>query len=652
MKRDRNLLNLCLLYAPQTLTLLILYPILAFIVKDIGFLKQPSAFFPVWLPAGVVLLYLLTTNMFRGALIVLFVAMVSTHIIVLNQSFLLSSGLTLGNILGIWVTCRLIVPHLDKNIFEDVALTETYLVAILLGSTIASIWGNIMFFGFGLVSIESLATGVITFLVSSFLGMLLLSSPYIFIRSKEFKVKLKQLNAPLFWGNTILTALFSYYLLTSDYLSHAEFFVLVPLLIILLRFREYGLYVNGFLVFLIGLYAIFFHQGLNTHPASYSALQLQTFIFFVFSAGYILAATLNQGRALLKHQEDVIEETLITFARFIEEKDAYTAGHSRRVADYSVAIAKKMGLPQDDINLIHRAGLVHDIGKIITPESILLKPGNLTSVEYALMKQHASVGAEMIGKIGHFKPLAKIVRHHHEWVDGNGYPDGLKGDEIPLPARILCISDAFDAMTTNRIYKPRKSISEAIEELESKAGTQFDSEILKYAIEHFKTLKTIQAYEQDIIRFSNQAEAERFSYFFKDSLTGLFNTIYFNTVLMNSLSSENRCYLHVVCIKGMGAYNNRFGWTKGDELLRSFGSYLQQTFPDALLFRAYGDDFLILRQGHKDVEKSEFDGFEPISDGLINLAIFHLHLGKNNIYDIESLENILFNKEPTLNQKS
>lgn len=650
MQRERNFLNVCLSYAPQTLLLFITYPLLAFIVKDIGLSNQPSALFPVWLPAGVVLLYLLTTHLFRGALIVLFIAMISTHVIVLNQPLFLSLGITIGNILGIWLSYRLIYPHLNKNIFEDVSLTEIYLIALLLGSTIASIWGNFMFLGFGLIAAKTLPAGVITFLIANFLGMVLLSSPYMFIRSKKFKTKLKQLNQPLFWGNTILTAIFSYYLLASDYLLHAEFFVLVPLLIILLRFREYGIYINGFLVFLIGLYVIFFQQSPGSQAASYSILELQTFIFFVYAAGYILVATLNQGRALIEQQEAVLEETLITFARFIEEKDAYTAGHSRRVASYSVEIAKNMGLSKENIDLIHRAGLVHDIGKIITPESVLLKPGNLTPTEFALMKQHASVGAEMISKIGHFKPLAHIVKHHHERMDGSGYPDGLIGENIPLYSRILCVADAFDAMTTNRIYKPRKSITEAIEELKSESGKQFDSTIVKHAIDYFETLTAIKAYEQDIIRFSSQAEAERFSYFFKDSLTNLFNTIYFNTIINSVISIKDYRCLNVICIKGMSSYNHRFGWTKGDELLHSFGAYLQHTFPDALLFRVYGDDFLILNKQHIDIKMELFNDFNPIQENSISLAIFHLDLIKNKIQNIEELETYLFNEQPPNNK--
>ena len=624
------------------LALIFIYPIVVFLIKEIGFLQRPTAIFSIWFPAGVSLLFLLISTNRKLALKFLFIVIFFTHMILLEQPFYLAFFMALSNLCGVWLTYALLKPIKNKSIFEDISLIESFLVSLLIGATVSSLLGISILFLFGYLHIQSVLVGTITYLVGNFLGMLIVISPYFFIQAKDFKNKLKKIKKPLFWGNTILTMMFTYYLFASSYLSHVEFFILVPLLIILLRFRELGIYINGILVLFVGMFVLYIYKDLDSFEPSYTMLELQTFMFFLFTASYILVSTLNQSKALLKYQEDVVEETLITFARFIEEKDAYTAGHSRRVAQYAVEIAKRLDLPKKDLDLLYRAGLVHDIGKIITPESVLLKPGNLTSTEYALMKQHASVGSEMISRINHFKPLAKIVRHHHEKYDGSGYPDGLAREKIPLLSRVLCVADAFDAMTTTRIYKPRKNIKEAVEELESQSGLQFDPNVVEKAVGYFESIDSIQAYEQDIIKFATQEEAERFAYFFKDSLTGLFNTIYLNTIL-NQHSSSLRC-VNIVCIRGMGEYNLNFGWTKGDELLRSFGAFLQNSYPKALLFRVYGDDFIILHEEHKDINILDFKNFTPIRENLISLDLLHLDLRDKSVYNVEDIEAYLLEK--------
>ncbi len=197
-------------------------------------------------------------------------------------------------------------------------------------------------------------------------------------------------------------------------------------------------------------------------------------------------------------------------------------------------------------------------------------------------------------------------------------------------------------MTTTRIYKPRKNIKEAVEELESQSGLQFDPNVVEKAVGYFESIDSIQAYEQDIIKFATQEEAERFAYFFKDSLTGLFNTIYLNTIL-NQHSSSLRC-VNIVCIRGMGEYNLNFGWTKGDELLRSFGAFLQNSYPKALLFRVYGDDFIILHEEHKDINILDFKNFTPIRENLISLDLLHLDLRDKSVYNVEDIEAYLLEK--------
>lgn len=166
-----------------------------------------------------------------------------------------------------------------------------------------------------------------------------------------------------------------------------------------------------------------------------------------------------------------------SFAHALEAKDAYTRGHSARVAYYTVAIGRAMGLPEAFVQELRTGAELHDIGKIGVREAVLLKPGRLTREEYEHIKQHPVIGERILEPMlrGHPIVLA-VVRSHHERPDGKGFPDGLEGDRIPLAARIAAVADTFDAMTTSRPYRTALSSSSGFEELTKFAGTQFDSE--------------------------------------------------------------------------------------------------------------------------------------------------------------------------------
>ena len=152
-----------------------------------------------------------------------------------------------------------------------------------------------------------------------------------------------------------------------------------------------------------------------------------------------------------------------SLVKTIEAKDIYTAGHSDRVADISEKIAKKLGLDNELSGEIHIAAHLHDIGKIGIPEGILLKSSKLSFGEYEVIKEHSEKGYDILKDIEGFYNIALIVKHHHERYDGNGYPDKLKGDDIPLGAAIIRVADSFDAMTTTRNYKKTMSYDEAFE---------------------------------------------------------------------------------------------------------------------------------------------------------------------------------------------
>jgi len=184
--------------------------------------------------------------------------------------------------------------------------------------------------------------------------------------------------------------------------------------------------------------------------------------------------------------------TIETLAMAIDAKDQITHGHIRRVQRLAVGLAKTMGI-NDELQLraIEAAALLHDMGKLAIPEFILNKPGRLTSSEFDVMKQHANIGADILGSIQFPYPVVPIVRHHHESWDGNGYPDRIKGVAIPLGARILSVVDCFDALTSDRPYRPRMSVTEAIAVLLERRGTMYDPLIVDKFIEAQEQLSEI-----------------------------------------------------------------------------------------------------------------------------------------------------------------
>ena len=190
----------------------------------------------------------------------------------------------------------------------------------------------------------------------------------------------------------------------------------------------------------------------------------------------------NQNKELeqkSKEQEHLIMNILEAFTVAIEIKNIYLKGHSKKVAEISKSIATQLGLSADEIHKIYIAGLLHDIGKIGISEKILNKPSKLSKEEYAIIKEHVSMGAAIVSQVNEFKELVKFIKYHHERWDGQGYPQGLAGDEIPLGARIICVADSYDAMLSNRSYRNMFSHQEAIIEIKKCSGTQYDPRVVK-----------------------------------------------------------------------------------------------------------------------------------------------------------------------------
>lgn len=182
--------------------------------------------------------------------------------------------------------------------------------------------------------------------------------------------------------------------------------------------------------------------------------------------------------AQVQQLDRALEQTLQAMAEMIELRDPYTAGHQRNVAQLAEAIARAMGLGDEQCRIVRLAGLVHDIGKNAVPVEILVKPSRLTTLEYDVVKLHVDAGYQVLKGIDFAQPVAEIVRQHHERLDGSGYPRGLAGDEIWLEARILAVADTVDAMSNHRPYRAALGLSAALSVLDQATGTLFDARVV------------------------------------------------------------------------------------------------------------------------------------------------------------------------------
>lgn len=179
------------------------------------------------------------------------------------------------------------------------------------------------------------------------------------------------------------------------------------------------------------------------------------------------------------------DETVRAFVRAIDSRDPYTGRHSEKVADYAVELADALRLDGQTRDRVRWAGLLHDLGKVAVPDAVLNKAGRLDAAEWALVKRHPIDSAEILSDVAGYREYLPAIRHHHERYDGSGYPDGLRGDSIPFEARILAVADAFDAMTSSRIYRAGAiSEEQALDEILAGAGSQFDPDMAVAFVEH------------------------------------------------------------------------------------------------------------------------------------------------------------------------
>lgn len=320
----------------------------------------------------------------------------------------------------------------------------------------------------------------------------------------------------------------------------------------------------------------------------------------------------RQQRALEKRRQQTERlslQMMRTLALTVEAKDEYTRGHSHRVAEYAALIAKELHWSPEEILNLKYAAHLHDIGKVGIPDTILNKPTRLTPEEYAVTKEHTVIGGEILKNITLLKQSADVARHHHERYDGKGYPDGLKGTDIPLYARIITIADSYDVMNTN--HACRNSLPEAsiIREFRENSGTQFDPELTEIFLtlleEHRLDISSdylhpendlgFTAIENDINRFISNVmttmktheDSETY-----DFLTGLPMRSRGEKLVSQFMQKYDGC-LVFIDMDNLKQINDTHGHKAGDRSLKLLGTLLSDMTPDAVVCRLGGDEFLL-----------------------------------------------------------
>jgi len=227
----------------------------------------------------------------------------------------------------------------------------------------------------------------------------------------------------------------------------------------------------------------YFRTEMTDLPVFWALVALTFFCCVALVIQIILGIRTREYEAREKLDAKIIEQSMNTFTGFIDAKDAYTRGHSARVAAYAAEIARRMGMSADEVQDLYYITLMHDCGKIGIPDTVLKKPGKLTPEEYEIIKSHTTLGDSILVNFTAIPGIRDGAHYHHERYDGKGYPAGLSGEDIPLRARIICVADSYDAMSTNRCYRSHLSREEILRELHENAGGQFDPAVVKYMVD-------------------------------------------------------------------------------------------------------------------------------------------------------------------------
>jgi len=308
----------------------------------------------------------------------------------------------------------------------------------------------------------------------------------------------------------------------------------------------------------------------------------------------------------MKIQKYNIDE-IIPLISATEIRDAYTQGHSQRVAYYAYILAMTLKLDEEICKNVYISGLLHDVGKIGIPDNVLLKPGQLDSEEFELIKLHSTISGKIVKTIPHYSYLSDIVSAHHENYDGSGYPLGIKAEEIPIESRLLAIADVFDALTTRRVYRASISFEKSLSiltEREGKFDPYFLDVFVKMIRKHGIAKENITAIKFDAL------EELRNNFFFLDPLTKALNRDGLLAILRKSSDYEYKVVLTLINIRHFKEYNKLYGLKKGDNLLIQITKKFQKAFhylhimrepqhKDAYFARIHADKFALLFIGQR-----------------------------------------------------
>lgn len=462
----------------------------------------------------------------------------------------------------------------------------------------------------------------------------------------------------------IVTGYFVMYLYSmSTGNSELVFTYVLPMLAMLVLYHQPRLIlVTGVASFAVNLFVVIrrIYKGAYSISNSKDAEIQLAVIVLCFAGSYIATrlydeitkqneqffSELELKNAELDKKNEQIQimtlQTITTIANTIDAKDEYTKGHSKRVSDYAVAIATEikdiMHYTQQDIENIRAIALLHDIGKIGVPDSVLNKPGKLTDDEFTMMKNHTVIGADILKDIGILPEIEVGAKYHHERYDGKGYPEHLAGENIPFVSRIIAVADAYDAMTSNRVYRRPMPDDLVLKELENGVGRQFDPMAARAMIRMITENRLSKIITEDelqhagsdvtdvlknVVETRNEQIAEGLKH---DNLTGVYNKEYGEKIIKQNLEISDGC-LVVFDVDEFRAFNNNHGFMLGDYYLKRLSGLLKKICEGSVIFRLSGDEFVAYLK--------EYDTDEKIDELMIKFfrAMSHINDDDKDVTD-------------------
>lgn len=409
------------------------------------------------------------------------------------------------------------------------------------------------------------------------------------------------------------------------------FSYILPMLSLLVLFHQpIIILVTGICATVLNLISIFlrYNRGEITTENS-KDIEIQLALLFLCFLGSYLATRLydeihktneKYNKELSERNKDIERmtmQTITTIANTIDAKDEYTRGHSKRVAEYSATIAAELGMSDVEVSNIRIIGLLHDIGKIGIPDSVLNKPGKLTNEEFQIMKGHTLAGAEILKDIDMIPGLEIGAKYHHERIDGKGYPEGISGDDIPYLARIIAVADAYDAMSSNRVYRRHLPKDKILSELEKGCGTQWDEEITKVMIklinedrlpkinpdaetELVQQTSTILSRVIDIAEDKGSDTSDEL-----DDLTGAYGRDKGKYAIQNAISKNGTGCIVLFDIDHFHRINDTDGFIIGDIYLKKMVEQIRGLSEKQIIARFGADEFVTYFPELKDAKEAE-----------------------------------------------